>query len=583
MPVRKVADGMVAEKDATLLAFLDTSEAGPLEVSTDDNSTTILGTLSAGAKVRCVGYIPAWKVPAEEHGMFRGKTPVLAEKTKEYWEDLMASAAQFDLPSELLTNVIRASQVHIMLAAGNEENGSRIDAWTSADRYGALESETQPILRGMDMMGHREFARKGLEFFIARYNDAGFLTTGYTMMGTGWHLWTLAEFVDRSEDLDWFKGVAPEVARVADWIARQREKTKLLDVHGEKVPNYGIMPPGVFADWARFTNLGIHEAHYCAGLREAARVLAKVDHPDAAKLAASAAEFRDCVERSYRWTQARTPVAPLGDGTFVPAQPPILFIFGEVGGFFPGEDGSRAWCKNAAAHHLMVNRLLDPKSQETSWMLDIMEGIEFLRTGMGEPEYDSETNHRLWFDLGGFNKCQPYYRRSVELYAMRDEVKPFIRGYFNTMPSLLSLENLSLWEHFHNLGGWNKTHETGWFLCQTRLMLLQERDDELWLAPFVTRNWLKDGMVVRCQNAPTNFGRAGYEIHSAADDGVIEAVIDPPTTRPPSRIVLRLRHPDEKRIKSVTVDGKEHKDFERATETITLRPSDRRMTVHVVY
>jgi NPCBM/NEW2 domain-containing protein len=583
MNVRKVDGGMIAEKDGGLLAFLDTSQAGPLQVSTDDNSATILGTLPAGSKVQCVGYIPAWKISPEQHAMFRGAAPELAQKTKEYWENLMAPATQIELPSELLTNVIRASQVHILLAAGNEENGSRIDAWTSADRYGALESETQPILRAMDMMGHREFTRRGLEFFIARYNDAGFLTTGYTMMGTGWHLWTLAEFVDRSEDLSWFKGVAPEVARVSHWIAQQREKTKRLDVHGKKVPNYGIMPPGVFADWARFTNLGVHEAHYCAGLREAARVLAKVDHPDAPKLAASADQFRDCVERSYRWTQARTPVAPLGDGTFVPAQPPILFIFGEVGGFFPGEDGSRAWCKNAAAHHLMVNRMLDPTSEETSWMLDIMEGIEFLRTGMGEPEYNTETNHRQWFDLGGFNKCQPYYRRSVELYAQRDEIKPFIRGYFNTMPSLLSLENLSLWEHFHNLGGWNKTHETGWFLTQTRIMLLQERDDELWLAPFVTRNWLQDGMTVRCQNAPTNFGRAGYAIHSAVDNGVIEAVVDPPTTRPPNRIVLRLRHPGEKPIKSVAIDGKAHEDFDAAAETITLKAGKHQMTVRVEY
>jgi len=581
--VRKVDGGMIAEKDGGLLTFVDTSQAGPLEVHTDENSTTVLGTIPAGSRVRCVGYIPAWKMSPDEFGMFRGTALELAGKTKEYWEKLMAPAAQIELPSELLTDVIRASQVHIMLAAGNEQNGSRIDAWTSADRYGALESESQPILRGMDMMGHRDFSRRGLEFFIARYNDAGFLTTGYTMMGTGWHLWTLAEFVDRSEDLAWFKQIAPEVVRVSRWIARQRKKTKRLDVHGEKVPNYGIMPPGVIADWGRFTNVGFHEAHYCAGLREAARVLAKIDHPDAAELAVSADEFRDCVIRAYRWTQARTPVTPLGDGTFVPAQPPILFIFGEVGGFFPGEDGSRAWCKNAAAHHLMVNRLLDPNSTETSWMLDIMEGIEFLRTALGEPEYDSETNHRLWFDLGGFNKCQPYYRRSVELYAQRDEIKPFIRGYFNTMPSLLSLENLSLWEHFHNLGGWNKTHETGWFLCQTRIMLLQERGDELWLAPFVTRNWLKHGMTVRCRNAPTNFGRAGYEIHSSADSGFIEAVVDPPTTRPLNRIVLRLRHPHEKPIRSVTVNGKNHEDYDAGAETINLKPDGKQMTIRVEY
>ena len=581
--VREVDGGMIVEKNGGLLTFVDTSQAGPLEVHTDEDSTTLLGTLPAGSRIRCVGYIPAWKMSPEQCGMFRGTAPELAERTENYWQGLMAGAAHIDLANELLTNVIRASQVHIMLAAGNEENGSRVDAWTSADRYGALESESQPILRGMDMMGHRDFARRGLEFFIARYNDAGFLTTGYTMMGTGWHLWTLAEFVDRSEDFAWLKQVAPEVARVSHWIAQQREKTKRLDVHGEQVPNYGIMPPGVIADWGRFTSVGFHEAHYCAGLREAARVLADIDHPDAAELAANADEFRDCVVRAYRWTQARTPVTPLGDGTFVPAQPPILFIFGEVGGFFPGEDGSRAWCKNAAAHHLMVNRLFDPDSTETSWMLDIMEGIEFLRTALGEPEYDSETNHRLWFDLGGFNKCQPYYRRSVELYAQRDEIKPFIRGYFNTLPSLLSLENLSLWEHFHNLGGWNKTHETGWFLCQTRLMLMQERGDELWLAPFVTRNWLKHGMTVRCRNMPTNFGRAGYEIHSSAGSGFIEAVIDPSTRRLPSRIVLRLRHPHEKPIKSVTVNGRNHEDYDAETETIGLKPGGKQMTIRVEY
>ena len=583
MPVKSVDGGIIAEKGGGLLAFVDTGKASPLEVATGVDSTILLGTLPAGCKVRCFGYIPAWKVKPEEHVMFRGMAPNLAEKTKAYWKELMAPGTRIELPSKLLTNVIRASQVHIMLAAGNEENGSRIDAWTSADRYGALESEAQPILRGMDMMGQQEFSRRGLDFFIARYNEAGFLTTGYTMMGSGWHLWTLAEFVDRSQDTDWLKEVAPEVTRLCKWIARQREKTKRLDGDGKRMPNYGLTPPGTIADWGRFTNTTFQEAHYCAGLREAARVLAKVDHPDAKALADNAEEYRDCIMDAYRWTQSRSPVTTLGDGTWVPAQPPIFFIYGEVGGFFPGEDGRRAWCKNAAAHHLMVNRIMDPCGEEASWMLDIMEGIEFLRGGLGEPEYSPETNSRLWFDLGGFNKCQPYYRRSVEMYAARDEIKAFIRGYFNTMPSLLSLENLSLWEHFHNGGGWNKTHETGWFLAQTRIMLMQERGDELWMAPFVTRNWLKDGMTVRCQNAPTNFGRAGYLIKSAVESGVIEAVINPPTANPPSRIVLRLRHPDEKPIKSVTVNGKPHADFASKVETISLKPGSKQMALQVAY
>src|SRR5690606_27793759 len=102
-------------------------------------------------------------------------------------------------------------------------------------------------------------------------------------------------------------------------------------------------------------------------------------------------------------------------------------------------------------------------------------------------------NHEDWFNLGGFAKVQPYYARNAELYALRDDVKPFVRSYFNTIPTLVSRENMSFWEHFHNIGGWNKTHETGYFLAQSRFMLLQERGSELWIAPLITDQWLTDG------------------------------------------------------------------------------------------
>lgn len=583
LTLESVDGGVAASSDGRLLVFLDTGDADPLELQGDSHTSIAVGSLPPGEKARVVAYLPAWHMEPKDAAQFRGQADQLVEKTRQYWKTLMEPAAQIEVPNELLTNVIRASQVHIMLAAGNEENGARIDPWTSADRYGALESESQPILRGMDMMGQHDFARRGLDFFIARYNEAGFLTTGYTVMGSGWHLWTLAEFVDRSHDTDWFMKVAPEVARMCRWIVAQREKTKQVDAHGEKVPNYGLTPPGIIADWARLTNTALQEAHYYAGLREAARVLAKVGQPDAAKLAEDAKAYREDILRAYRWTQARSPVVPRGDGTWVPAQPPIFFIFGNVGGFFPGEDGSRAWCKNADAHYLMVHGAIGPNSEETSWMLDIMEGIEFLRPGLHEPAYDAETNEHLWFDLGGFNKCQPYYRRSVELYALRDEAKAFIRGYFNTIPSLLSLENLSFWEHFHNRGGWNKTHETGWFLCQTRIMLVQERGDELWLAPFVARNWLEDGKTVSVENSPTAFGPVSYRIHSAVDRDVIEATVEPPTLRSPEHIILRLRHPAGKPIRTVTIGGKPHADFDAKAETIRLAPGAGPSTLVVQY
>jgi hypothetical protein len=235
----------------------------------------------------------------------------------------------------------------------------------------------------------------------------------------------------------------------------------------------------------------------------------------------------------------------------VNAYPSQVYCPGPSGNFFPGEDGNRSWCYDVelGTHQLVPQGILKPGSREVTEMMDNMEDVQFLSDGWFD--YPAEKNHADWFDLGGFSKVQPYYCRNAEIYALEDDVKPFIRSYFNTIATLLNTENLSLWEHFRNSGGWNKTHETGYFLQQTRWMLVMERDDQLWLAPLVTNNWLKDGMVISVGNAPTTFGKVSYRITSHVDKGSIEVVIEPPKRNPPKEIVIRLRHPEGKPIRSV--------------------------------
>jgi len=214
-------------------------------------------------------------------------------------------------------------------------------------------------------------------------------------------------------------------------------------------------------------------------------------------------------------------------------------------------------------------------------MIDHMEDVQFLRNGFND--YPADRNRQDVFNLGGFGKVQPYYARNVELYALRDDVKPFIRSYFNSLASLLDPGRLSLWEHFANTFAWNKTHETGWFLCQSRVLFVQERGDELWLAPFVACNWLKGGLTVAVKQAPTRFGPVGYQITSSVDKGFIEASIEPPVRTSPKAIVIRLRHPDGKPIRSVTVNGKPHRDFSPAGEYVRLKPSADRIVVRAEY
>lgn len=249
----------------------------------------------------------------------------------------------------------------------------------------------------------------------------------------------------------------------------------------------------------------------------------------------------------------------------------MTYCFGTVGEFFPGEDWGRTWAGDVeiGPHHLAALGLMEAGDADVDWMMDEMEDIWCLHSGLGD--YPGEKSREDWFNLGGFAKVQPYYARMCDVYARRDEVRSFIRSYFNAIPSLVSLENLSFWEHFHNMGGWNKTHETGAFLQQTRRMLVDERGSELWLAPFVTREWLKDGLEVSLQRAPTRFGPVSYRIHSSVAQGAIEAEIDPPTRTAPAAIVLRLRHPQARPMRRVTVNGAPWDQFDPQSETIRLQ------------
>jgi hypothetical protein len=481
-------------------------------------------------------------------------------------------------------NVIKASQVHCLIAARNEEAGARISPWIASINYGPLESESNSIIRGMDALGHHDFARKSLDFFIHRYSPEGMLTTGYTLMGTGWHLWTLGQHYELTQDKEWLARVAPQVTRVCDWIVRQRQKTMQQRPDGSQPPEYGLMPPGIMADWNAFAYYFCLNGYFAAGLQAAADALADVDTGKAASWREQARQFTRDIARGYQWTQAMMPVYRLRNGVSVPGYPSQLHGPGPTGNFFPGEDGNRSWCYDVelGSHHLIPFGMIAADSRETAWIMDHMEDVQFLSEGWFD--FPAERSAKDPFNFGGFAKVQPYYCRNGEINAMRDDVKPFVRTYFNALVSLLNYENLSLQEHFAGVAAWNKTHETGYFLHQTRLMMVMERPgDELWIAPFITSNWLNDGMSVAAANAPTRFGPVSYRITSAVGQGHIDAVIEPPARTTPRQIVVRLRHPEGKPIKSVTVNGKAHEDFDAAKEIVRIAPAGGKLELRATY
>ncbi len=582
VPTRVRLDGRraIVEKGDDLLAVVESVHT-ILDLSVEDQAIRVEGALPADADARCVVYLPRWDNARLEDLPAADATEDLARATVDYWKAVMAEGMQVEVPDALLNDIIPASVMHCMLA-GRNDRGETIAPWIGSINYGPLESEAHSVIRGMQAMGYEDFARRGLDYFIERYNEEGYLTTGYTVMGTGWHLWTLGEFYELTRDEEWLRRNAPEIERVCRWVMEQREKTKKLDDRGEKLPEYGLMPPGAMADWETFSYYFYMNGYYHAGLQAAGAALRDIDWPGAQEILDNAAEYREEILRAFRWVQQQAPVFALRDGTWVPEYPTHAYSPAPIENLYVNEDFGRSWCYDVelGSHHLVPMGVLPADSVETDWMMNHMEDVQFLRDGWFY--YPSEESQADWFNLGGFAKVQPYYARTGEVYAMRDDVKPFVRTYFNSVISLLNREDLSLWEHFVN-GAYNKTHETGYFLHQTRLMFVQERGNELWLAPFITYNWLQDGMRVAIRQAPTFFGTVAYEIVSRVGEGRIEARIEPPQRTQPEAIVIRLRHPEGKKIRSAEVTGAKEHTIDAEKDCIRIVPAGGTITVRAQY
>lgn len=574
-PIRVLSSG------GEVMAYINVPADSGFNTAIEGESLSLTAELAASGSARVAVFLPRQKGSQPE--WIESGDAAGPEVVRTYWEGVLKSAIQIELPDRMWTALIRASQVHCLIPSRNEANGERIAPWIASISYGPLESEANSIIRGMDFLGHHEYARRSLDYFISKYNKEGFLTTGYTLMGTGWHLWALGEHYQLTRDREWMRQVAPEVARVCDWIVRQREKTKKLDSAGGKLPEYGLMPPGVIADWNAFAYHFCLNAYYYGGLKGAAEALMDVGYPDARRFLDNAREFREEIMRAYRWTQARTPAYPLADGTFISPYVSQVHSPGPLNYFFPGEDANRSWCYDVelGAHQLVPLGVMDAHAPGVAEMMDHMEDVQFLSDGWFD--FPAERNHKDPFNLGGFAKVQPFYCRNAEIYAARDDVKPYIRSYINATVSLLNRENLSFQEHFNGAAAWNKTHETGYFLMQSRLMLVMERGDELWLAPFVTQNWMKSGMTISVAQAPSLFGTVGYTIQSSADNNLIEAVVEPPLRTPPAAIVIRLRHPDGRRITAVEVNGQAHTQFDASRDIVRIKPEGKSMTIRARY
>jgi hypothetical protein len=175
--------------------------------------------------------------------------------------------------------------------------------------------------------------------------------------------------------------------------------------------------------------------------------------------------------------------------------------------------------------------------------------------------------------VGPYFSPPPYYGYHLAIsYLQRDEIEKVLWIFYGLMADNMSRTTYAASEELTG-PRCPASHTMAYVDELLRMMLVREDSfqNRLIFASAVPRAWLEDGKTIKVDRAMTCYGAVSYTIVSKVDSNRIEATVSPPSGTMPNEIVLRLRHPNEKTIRSVSINGADYSHF--GAESITLSGS----------
>jgi hypothetical protein len=494
---------------------------------------------------------------------------VVHEQVVRFWKERVTRGMTYDVPDKFLNEFFKANFWHVLISTD-------IDPFTLQHQHGAAThhyrnyaNETVMVARSLEMRGEHAVAEKLIEPFLANQGVKGlpgnfksregvlyaahpaepdpYTAQGYNMHH-GWCLLGGAQHFMWTKDEVWLKKNADKLVKACDWIIRERQATRLKNPDGSRPLEYGLAPAGDLEDVEEYLHYYATDAYYFAGLAEAAEVLTQVRHPAASRLRRQAEAFRSDIRTSVSRSVAASPVVKLKDGTWVPYVPPRPYAITHL---------KEGWIREAlyAALTLIEAGIYDEHHPFTEWHLQDLEDNIFLSRESG---YGVEDQRANFFNFGGFT-LQPNLPDLPVVYLERDQVRNFLRGFYNTCWASLYPESMCFaeWVPDYGKGGGPlfKTPDECKFVQWMRDMLVLEHAGALELGLGIPRAWMRHGQRVAVHRAATFFGQVDLEIHSRASADEIHADVGLTKTGAPRAVSLRLRHPDGKPIASATVNG----------------------------
>ncbi len=584
---------LAATKAGERLRFLVNTE-GQTGFQPEGNSVAWTANLKPGESRLLYVAIPSITLSKDEEieSVRALKLDTEANRVCAFWRGITVRGTQIRTPEPWINDFYKAHVRHLLINCFKELDTDYLHAHVGTFHYGVYPSESVMMISDLDRRGYHDQARRNYDAFLhyqgtvampgnftsaeGEFYGAGGHETGGYNKSHGYVMWGMAEHWRYTRDRDWMAKAAPGMIKACEWVMRERQGTMTKNADGTRPLSYGWLPTGSLEDVTDFWNWLATNSATVWGFLALSDALADFGHPEGRRLQQEAQAYYDDFLRGITESRILCPVVRLRDGTCVPKIPSRLYERGRAHG----------WLRETLEGSLFLPayNLLAPTAPETRWILQDYEDNLYIsdRYGYSIPAFDN-----FWFSRGGFS-MQANLLDGPLPYLWRDEIKHYLRAYFNGFasafyPEIRMCNEHSLPELGYPAGDLFKTSDEAQSTYWLRLMFVNEQGKEgsqtrnnafggpdLYLGQAIPRYWLANGNQIGIQRAATHFGPLSLQYDSQAAQGTIKVVLDPPTRNQPRTIYLRIRHPQAKPLQSVLLSGQAYDKFDRDKEWIVL-------------
>jgi hypothetical protein len=504
----------------------------------------------------------------------------LRQQLAAFWRREIERGARISTPVPQLDALHRSHLSHVQISdpamPGEPE---LINTSVGTSTYSYCGNESCMINQELDQRGLADDSRRRLEVWLryqgsepllGRFSDqrgvfhgAGpFSFAASYNQNHGWILWRLAEHALFTRDGGWFEHAAPAMIEGCDWVFRQRRLTM------QQPPNsrgweHGFLPAGALEDVQEYRYWLTTNTMIWRGVDAAADAFEAFGHPAAPRLRSEADAFARDLRRGFETMRRHCPLVRLRDGRWVPYYPSQLYRRGrDVGWIRETLEGSV---------YLLLSGLYDPRGKEAAWILDDFQDNRYMNPPYGYAIVDQEGD---WFSRGGIS-IQPNLLAGLMPYLDRDEPEVYLWMFFNAWAACYREEINAMVEHPYPVLGYAntahpKTSDEANAVMWLRYLFVYGNREGLYFGRAVPRAWLAKEEPIGLEKVHTRWGQASIRYEPGAGGDTIMARIELAYTSRPPRAVVRFRHPENRPIKSVQVNGHEHSRFDAARQDVDI-------------